>query len=283
MRSSEIASSQHRLLILAVHELARASQLTCLNKDWQGARHGYEFRCQSGHTTVRRLDHLRKRPFCVTCAKLQRDQSGPFVALLRDASANGITCLDTEWLGADHRYRFRCLEGHEWARKQTGSGRGRGCPVCTRTASNLERRKQENLSKLQDMARKHGGMCLSTQYLGSNQKYSFRCAQGHEWTTYPSVLNSGSWCRRCHFDGRLLGIEQAHEAAMARGGQCLSQNYVNSLSKLTWLCHRGHEWTAPLAAIRVGKWCKQCASMDRISNAKSSARIRYEDAGARLV
>jgi hypothetical protein len=87
----------------------------------------------------------------------------------------------------------------------------------------------------------------------------------------------------CHFDSRLLGIEQAHEAAKARGGRCLSEHYVASLSKLTWLCHRGHEWRAPLSAVRVGKWCKRCASMDRISNTKSGARIRYSDAGAKLI
>lgn len=265
-----------------VHELSHAAGLTCLEDVWKGARYGYSFRCQHGHEVVRRLDHLKARPFCLICAKVNRDQFGPFSRLLRDAAIAGVTCLDTKWLGAEHNYRYRCENGHEWSRKQIGSGKGRGCPVCSRIASNFQRRKNENLSKLNGIAQIHGGACLSTEYLGANQKYSFRCAQGHEWSAYPSVLKSGSWCKRCHFDSRLLGIEQAHEAAKARGGQCLSQNYVNSLSKLTWQCHRGHEWQAPLAAIRVGKWCKQCASMDRISNAKSKARIRYTDAGTRL-
>lgn len=107
---------------------------------------------------------------------------------------------------------------------------------------------------------------MSTQYSGVNVKYDFRCAVGHEWSTLPSVLLSGSWCKRCYFDSRLLGIEQAHEAAKERGGRCLSDHYVTSLSKLTWLCHRGHEWKAPLSAIKVGKWCKRCASIDQTAN-----------------
>lgn len=276
-------TAQHGRLMLAVHELASAAKLTCLDDEWLGARHGYLFRCEQGHEAARRLDGLKTKPFCGVCARQERDRSGPLAALHRDAAGVGITCLDTEWRGAHHSYRFRCAEGHEWTRTQAGSWKGRGCPVCTRAASNQRRHKQENLIRLQDIALAHGGTCLSTQYSGVNVKYEFRCSAGHEWAALPSVLFSGSWCKRCYFDSRLLGIEQAHEAAKARGGRCLSDQYVTSLSKLTWLCHRGHEWKAPLSAIKVGKWCKRCASMDQIRSANSKARIRYRDAGARLL
>lgn len=273
-------AAQHGQLMLAVHELASAAKLTCLDDEWLGARHGYLFRCELGHDAARRLDGLKAKPYCGVCARQERERSGPLAALHRDAASVGITCLDTEWRGIHHSYRFRCAEGHEWTRTQAGSWQGRGCPLCARTASNQRRHKQENLRKLQDIAQAHGGVCLSTQYSGVNVKYPFRCAVGHEWTTLPSVLFGGSWCKRCHFDSRLLGIEQAHEAAKARGGRCLSAHYVASLSKLTWLCHRGHEWQAPLSAIKVGKWCKRCASMDQIRNANSKARIRYGVSGS---
>lgn len=106
-----------------------------LRQGMDGSTARLPFRCLHGHEAARRLDHLKERPFCLTCAKLQRDHSGPFAALLRDAMDKGIACLDSEWLGADHSYRFRCAEGHEWTRKQIGSGKGRGCPTCARTAS----------------------------------------------------------------------------------------------------------------------------------------------------
>ncbi len=275
--------AQHGLLMQAVHELASAARLTCLDPEWLGARHGYLFRCEQGHDAARRLDGLKGKPYCTVCAKLEREQAGPLAALRRDAAAMGITCLDAAWHGIHHSYRFRCAEGHEWTRTQAGSWKGRGCPVCARAASNQRRQKPENLHRLQDIAQAHGGACLSTQYSGSNVKYAFRCAAGHEWATLPSVVFGGSWCKRCHFDSRLLGIEQAHEAAKTRGGRCLSNHYVASLSKLTWLCHRGHEWQAPLSAIKAGKWCKRCASMNQIRSSNSKARIRYGDAGAKLV
>jgi len=275
-------AAQHGLLILAVHELASAAKLTCLDTEWMGARHAYLFRCEQGHEAPRRIDGLKDKPYCSICAKLERERAGPLAAMNRDAAAMGITCLDTLWHGIHHRYRFKCSQGHEWTRTQAGAWKGQGCKICNRAADNLRRQKQENLHKLKEIAATHGGACLSTKYTGTSDKYLFRCSAGHEWCAQPSVLFSGSWCKRCHFDSRLLGIDQAHQIAHTRGGRCLSDHYVNSLSKLTWLCHRGHEWMAPLSAIRFGKWCKQCASMDRISNGNSKARIRYSDAGAKL-
>lgn len=282
-RAPSKRSAQNEQLMQSVHQLARAARLTCMATEWLGARDRYLFRCEKGHEATRRLDRLRMKPFCLVCAKLESEQLGPMATLLSNAASVSVTCLETSWLGAKHRYRFRCSAGHEWTSVPSGTWRSRGCKVCARASCTPTSQGQEYLSTLQNIASSRGGVCLSSQYLGVNEKYSFRCAKGHEWSTYPSSVMSGSWCRRCHFDGRLLGIDLAHETAKTRGGECLSLTYVNSLSKLLWRCHRGHEWQAPFSAIRVGKWCKRCASMDQISNAQSKARRRYDDAGARLL
>src|SRR5690606_8408250 len=88
-------AAQHGQLILAVHELASAAKLTCLDDEWLGARHGYLFRCELGHEAARRRDSLKAKPFCGACARQERDRSGPLAALHRDAAGVGITCLDT--------------------------------------------------------------------------------------------------------------------------------------------------------------------------------------------
>jgi hypothetical protein len=168
-------AAQHGQLMLAVRELASAAKLTCLDDEWLGARHGYLFRCEQGHEAARRLDGLKAKPYCGVCAKQDRERSGPLAALHRDAASVGITCLDTEWRGIHHRYRFRCADGHEWSRTQAGSWQGRGCPVCARTASNLRRHKQENFHRLQDIAKAHGGVCLSPQYVRADSNLS-HCA-----------------------------------------------------------------------------------------------------------
>jgi len=53
-------------------------------------------------------------------------------------------------------------------------------------------------------------------------------------------------------------IKDMQEIAETRGGKCLSENYENSLTKLTWRCEKGHTWEATPVIIRQGGWCRQC-------------------------
>ncbi|AMO94021.1 hypothetical protein CFter6_1309 [Collimonas fungivorans] len=46
--------------------------------------------------------------------------------------------------------------------------------------------------------------------------------------------------------------------AAARGGECLSDTYVNIQSHLLWRCAYGHEWQATPAQIARNHWCPGC-------------------------
>jgi hypothetical protein len=56
-----------------------------------------------------------------------------------------------------------------------------------------------------------------------------------------------------------LTIEEMHEIAEERGGKCLSDSYVNALTKLTWECAKGHQWEAKPNDVKGGTWCQKCA------------------------
>lgn len=48
--------------------------------------------------------------------------------------------------------------------------------------------------------------------------------------------------------------------AKQRGGNCLSEQYINSKEKLLWECDEGHSWFSTPFSIKVRKsWCPQCA------------------------
>ena len=58
-----------------------------------------------------------------------------------------------------------------------------------------------------------------------------------------------------------LTIEEMQEIARRRGGKCLSNKYVNNITKLKWMCSKGHIWeTIPTHIVSNKSWCPVCAS-----------------------
>lgn len=59
---------------------------------------------------------------------------------------------------------------------------------------------------------------------------------------------------------RIVKIEDLHQIAVERSGECLSSTYQGSQTKLLWRCAKGHRWQATPASIKQGRWCPHCAS-----------------------
>ena len=58
---------------------------------------------------------------------------------------------------------------------------------------------------------------------------------------------------------RKLTLAEIQADAARRGGRCVSETYVDSLTLMDWECGQGHRWRAVAHAIRQGHWCKKCA------------------------
>ncbi|QQX88025.1 hypothetical protein JJQ59_21680 [Cupriavidus necator] len=55
---------------------------------------------------------------------------------------------------------------------------------------------------------------------------------------------------------------------------------MNTSTKLTWECHRGHVWQATPGKVKHhGHWCPQCAILDRVRAKNRWKRKRYEAHG----
>lgn len=47
--------------------------------------------------------------------------------------------------------------------------------------------------------------------------------------------------------------------AEEHGGKCLSTEYVDNKTPLSWRCAEGHEWQSAPQNVRPGKWCPECS------------------------
>jgi len=174
------------------------------------------------------------------------------------AAKHGGICLSTTIKSSSDRARFRCRVGHEFARVVQDLHNGRWCSRCRQAPVGTLRR-------LRQVIEGRGGVILDIEYQGSQTPVRVRCQEGHEWNVAPSNLLGGSWCRECWVAasrGRpkpRLSIVDMQEVAQSRGGRCLSDTYVNVVTRLRWQCHDGHEWDATPVSVRSGHWCSICA------------------------
>lgn len=122
------------------------------------------------------------------------------------------------------------------------------------------------LEEMHQLAKPKGGACLSTEYINSSTKLKWRCSRGHVWKAKPSHVKAGTWCRTCFIEDRRIGLEEMRALAASRGGKCLSSEYVNSMTPLTWECRGGHTWKAAPSAVKYsGTWCPTCGKRPPLS------------------
>ncbi|RHZ82172.1 hypothetical protein Glove_113g65 [Diversispora epigaea] len=90
----------------------------------------------------------------------------------------------------------------------------------------------------------------------------WKCHQSHIWSTsFANIKYLGTWCPYCAGMPFQLkySIYDTCKIAKSRGGQCLSNNYINCNTPLRWKCAKGHEWITNFHSIKNGKRCPHCA------------------------
>jgi hypothetical protein len=135
-------------------------------------------------------------------------------------------------------------------------------------------RAQAMLEGVRKIAQRRGGLCCSTQYAGDNIKLEWECAAGHRWKAVPSSVKQGSWCPYCA--GTMRGtLTELQRVAEARGGRCLATRYVNTQTKVSWECDKGHRWQALPTHVKRGSWCPYCRGMYKsIKELREIAKLR---------
>lgn len=195
------------------------------------------------------------------------------LALLhRLAVARGGMCLSHDYSKGMH---WRCAEGHEWEAPPYTILRGHWCKHCA-----LERIANINMvrgfARVQEIARRRGGVCLSPGYTETTDVLRWRCAKGHEWECTANTIRAGSWCPECLLEPKVrLSIRDMKAVATERGGECLSPIYLGPMVPLRWRCAKGHEWEAPPQFVRFQHtWCPHCWNGPRkgIATVRADAR-----------
>ena len=167
------------------------------------------------------------------------------------AESRGGRCLSEIYINAHSKLTWQCAKGHEWMAIQNNVQRGHWCPRCSGNA-------RLTIQQIHALAESRGGKCLSDIYVSMRSKLLWQCAKDHKWEAVPCNIKQGHWCAKCGGNLRLT-LEQMKAIAAARGGLCLSEQYVNSSTHLLWQCKEGHQWKAVQTSVKRGSWCPVCS------------------------
>lgn len=182
------------------------------------------------------------------------------------AEAKGGSCVSSMYLGVKEHLTFCCGNGHTWPATPNDIKNGTWCPVC-------QHRVPLTLEKMRLLAKSHNGVCLSRKIVDAQTVLKWRCQNGHVFKMTPgNVKYNGHWCPQCAgvrdaptlAEHRKLRLREFKKIARARGGCCLSAEYLNTKQKLQFKCSEGHIFFArPDDVKNKGTWCKKCSHEQR--------------------
>jgi hypothetical protein len=235
-----------------LRDYATAKGGKCLTDYFPGMAVPVKWQCAHGHEWLSSFHEISRRDgWCPECAV---NHPLSLAEMQQLAHERGGECLSTQYENSSRKLRWRCASGHEW--EATGNdvrNSGSWCPHCAGVA-------RGSIDDAKKAAAARGGQCLSDEYTNRRAKLLWRCAKGHEWSAAAgSVIGSGTWCAICSGKAKLT-VEEMRAIAKERGGECLSEQYVNLGTKLSWRCAHGHEWSATPNNVKYAKaWCPVCA------------------------
>lgn len=180
------------------------------------------------------------------------------------AEKQGGKLLSVRYLNTMTKLEWQCAKGHVWQAIPANIKKGIWCRKCAK-------RFPLTIEEMQNIAKKHGGKCLSELYINNLTKLKWQCVKGHIWEAAPvTVKQRGAWCPYCAGNAK-LSIEDMQILATNRGGICLSKKYINAQTKLEWQCVNGHKWEATPNGIKNGQWCPKCALSKRWETRRSKS------------
>ena len=256
-----------KITIDEMHNLAKNRGGKCLSKQHINARTKLLWECAEKHEWEAIPSSIKKGTWCPKCAAKKRNDKMKLTIneMHQIAKARGGKCLSKSYVNTDTKHLWECSKKHQWEAAPNIIKRGHWCPKCG--AKKSREKMKLTIAEMRQLAKERGGKCLSKKYVDSNTKLSWECAEKHQWKARPSHIKVGHWCSKCAGVEKLT-IEEMRQIAKARGGKCLSNNYVNTYTKLLWECAEKHQWETVPGHVREGHWCRKCSGFAKLTIAE---------------
>lgn len=265
------------------HDLAAKKNGTCLSTEYINSATKMLFKCNNSNhfSFYSAFSDIKKGGWCKKCffenLSINKSLKNGLQQAYELAVKNGGICLSTEYINSATKMLWKCSNDKHssWETTYNQIRKGSWCPECAKLSED------EVLEKCHNKAKLMNGIFLSTTFKNRYSKLKFQCNKAHPpfETRYDNVINHDTWCPRCAgmFSPEEF-LKKAQEKAIAKGGECLSTEYINGNTKLLWKCsHPEHKpWKATYSGVvNSDKWCKICSNFIHYKENKIRHLLEY--------
>lgn len=236
----------------------------CLSSEYENQTTKLVFECVNGHRFEMRGSVVKRGGWCDKCGRqkklhdIREKNSKIILQSFNDiVSKQSGEVLGGEYINIKSKFRLKCDQGHEWETTPYLIIKGHWCKKCSGSIGSTKQR--GSLDPVLNIIKEKGGKYISGDYSNRQSKIKVECEFGHSWSVRCQGILRGTWCRECYGTSK-RNIEEMYQIGKDRGGECLSEEYINDFSKLKWKCSEDHKFTSSPNNIKHGKWCPECSS-----------------------
>lgn len=209
--------------------------------------------CPKGHECDIRWNDWKDGHRCPYCV----DRGKPDIEQIRkDLGEEGYKLISSKYINSRSKLDYICPKGHRYKVSWDGwKNKGNRCPYCSK-------RLKPQIDKIRESFKNEGYTLISKEYKNNYTKLDYICPKGH--------VHSISWKEwnirkhRCPYCNKVakLSYEEVKKSFDAVGYTLISKKYINSKSKLDYICDRGHKHSVVWGHWNTsGSRCPTCANI----------------------
>lgn len=256
---------QYRFSLKEPQKAAKEKGGQCLSKKYINIKSPLKWKCSSGHIWSTPFSIIRRGHWCPRCTKNTTEEKCRFII-------ENITehKFDPSKIGTSTAFDGYC-EDLKIAFEYQGEQHYYNVPYFHKLISLPERKKYDK--KKASFCKQKGIHLIIVPYWESH-KGDKHLIQYIKDQLPPYLITTHKPIDMSALYDYCSPLRELQKIAKNHGGECLSQEYINSKHLLKWKCKNDHTWQARPNHIKQGTWCKKCSNRKTIYDMQKLASLK---------